>query len=269
LARILTGTQASHDAVICGNLLIWRSGSPEHGCQSDVQAELGKRRANAAVAVPSWIVQVHPTGWAGRGREPESTDDMVPTTRGGRNNPLSVGDKVNGPIRLLSRLFGAANHGRRDVARGRELAVEEAVLHDVPMPDLVTYRSSVRDIEAEALEGGFFEGWPTRPSSGQHLALLGQSAHVALALDAGRVVGFATALSDGVLSAYIPLLEVLPDYRKQGIGSELIRVLLGAVDGLYMVDVTCDEAVFPFYERLGFRRACGAVMRNYSWRSPR
>ena len=35
--------------------------------------------------------------------------------------------------------------------------------------------------------------------------------------DAGRVVGFVTAISDGVLSAYIPLLEVLPEY--QGAGS--------------------------------------------------
>ena len=98
---------------------------------------------------------------------------------------------------------------------------------------------------------------------------IAQSAHVALAFDAGRVVGFANALSDGVLSAYIPLLEVLPDYRRQGIGSELIRILLVAVDGLYTVDVMCDDAVLPFYERLGFRCAGGAVMRNYSWRPPR
>ena len=34
-----------------------------------------------------------------------------------------------------------------------------------------------------------------------------------LALDKDTVVGFATATSDAVLSAYIPLLEVLPEYQ--------------------------------------------------------
>ena len=34
-----------------------------------------------------------------------------------------------------------------------------------------------------------------------------------------QVVGFVTATSDGVLSAYIPFLEVVPAYRSRGIGS--------------------------------------------------
>jgi ribosomal protein S18 acetylase RimI-like enzyme len=66
------------------------------------------------------------------------------------------------------------------------------------------------------------------------------------------VIGFATAISDGVMSAYIPFLEVLPEYQRQGIGTELIRRLLGQLDGLYMVDLSCDAALQPFYERLGF-----------------
>ena len=32
----------------------------------------------------------------------------------------------------------------------------------------------------------------------------------------GRLVGFVTAITDGVLSAFIPLLEVLPEYQGQG-----------------------------------------------------
>jgi hypothetical protein len=34
-----------------------------------------------------------------------------------------------------------------------------------------------------------------------------------LYVDNGRVIGFITAVTDKVLSAYIPLLEVLPAYR--------------------------------------------------------
>jgi ribosomal protein S18 acetylase RimI-like enzyme len=66
-----------------------------------------------------------------------------------------------------------------------------------------------------------------------------------------------------MLSAYIPLLEVLPDFQGRGIGKELTRRLLGALDGLYMVDVVCDEDVAPFYAALGLTRLDAALgLRN-------
>jgi GNAT superfamily N-acetyltransferase len=70
-----------------------------------------------------------------------------------------------------------------------------------------------------------------------------------------------------VLSAYIPLLEVLPAHRGKGVGTDLLRRLLLILDGLYMVDVMCDADVRPFYERVGFVAANGPIMRNYDWRS--
>jgi ribosomal protein S18 acetylase RimI-like enzyme len=89
------------------------------------------------------------------------------------------------------------------------------------------------------------------------------SSHVVLACDGRRVVGFVTAISDGVLSAYIPLLEVVPEYQHRGIGRELTRRLLAQLDGLYMIDLSCDEDVVPFYERLGLERLDAAMgLRN-------
>ena len=74
-----------------------------------------------------------------------------------------------------------------------------------------------------------------------------------LALDGDTVVGFVTAISDGVLSAFIPLLEVSPGYRGQGVGNELIRRLLAQLDRFYMVDLSCDAGLEPFYDALGFQ----------------
>ena len=65
----------------------------------------------------------------------------------------------------------------------------------------------------------------------------------------GRVVGFVTAISDGVLSAFIPLLEVLPAHQGQGIGSELVRRMLSELEDFYMVDLVCDPELEPFYRR--------------------
>ena len=41
---------------------------------------------------------------------------------------------------------------------------------------------------------------------------------IAIDENTNQVVGFVTAISDGVLSAYIPFLEVLPEYKSIGIG---------------------------------------------------
>lgn len=108
-------------------------------------------------------------------------------------------------------------------------------------------------------------GWPNPPSLETHLRLLQNSDHFVLAVDeeTGNAVGFITAISDGVLSAYIPLLEVLPAYRGKGIGQELIRRMLAKLSGLYMVDLICDPEAQPFYERLGMKKATGMMLRNY------
>jgi ribosomal protein S18 acetylase RimI-like enzyme len=133
---------------------------------------------------------------------------------------------------------------------------------------VIRYTESLEGIEPQDLDG-FFVGWPNPPSPETHLRLLNGSDHVVLAIDEriGRVVGFITAISDGVLSAYIPHLEVLPEYQGQGIGSELMRQMLNRLRTLYMVDLLCDEEVQPFYERLGMRRALGMAARNYDRQS--
>ena len=71
-------------------------------------------------------------------------------------------------------------------------------------------------------------------------------------------IGIETAISDGHLAAYIPLLEVLPAYRNRGVGSQLIKMMLDQLEGLYMIDLRCDEQLEPFYERLGFSGWAGS-----------
>lgn len=128
---------------------------------------------------------------------------------------------------------------------------------------MIEYADSVEGVEPRHLEG-FFVGWPHPPSPERHLELLRGSAAVVLARNGERVVGFVTAISDGVLSASIPLLEVLPEYQGRGIGSELVRRLLAALEGLYMIDLSCDAELEPFYARLGFRTLeRGMGIRNY------
>jgi ribosomal protein S18 acetylase RimI-like enzyme len=134
---------------------------------------------------------------------------------------------------------------------------------------MIRYTDSLEGIDAGQLGGGFFVGWPNPPSVETHLRMLRGSTHVWLAIDAetGAVVGFVNAISDGVLAAYVPLLEVLPGYQSRGIGSELMRRMLETLAGIYMVDLLCDAELQPYYERLGMRRASGMLVRNYAAQS--
>jgi ribosomal protein S18 acetylase RimI-like enzyme len=132
---------------------------------------------------------------------------------------------------------------------------------------MITYTESLVGLEASQLQGGFFVGWPNPPSPATHVKILQGSGHVVLALDGSRVIGFINAISDGVLTAYIPLLEVLPEYQKRGIGAELVRRMLERLKTLYMIDVLCDPEVQPFYERVGMLRASGMIVRNYDRQS--
>lgn len=129
---------------------------------------------------------------------------------------------------------------------------------------MIQYIHTLEGIRSDSLEG-FFVGWPNPPSAETLWRLLHGSAFRILAVDTDseKVVGFINAISDGVLSAYIPLLEVLPSHQKRGIGAELVRRMLDRLHHLYMVDLCCDEHLAGFYSRLGMKRTVGMITRNY------
>ncbi len=129
---------------------------------------------------------------------------------------------------------------------------------------MIEYLSSIEGVSENHLNG-FFVGWKSAPTAATLLKILQGSNHVVLAIDeeTRNVVGFVTALSDGVLSAYLPLLEVLPAYQHKGIGSELVSRMLKQLGDLYMIDLSCDEDMQPFYEKFGMHKSHGMMLRNY------
>ncbi len=135
---------------------------------------------------------------------------------------------------------------------------------------MIEYYNNVHTMTSDNLTG-FFAGWASPPSSEKLYQLLAHSPHKIVAADSqtGNVVGFIYAISDGTLSAYIPLLEVLPAYRQRGIGSELLKRLLDELSGYYMVDLCCDAELAPFYSRFGMKPAVGMIRRNDSMQSGR
>jgi len=77
-----------------------------------------------------------------------------------------------------------------------------------------------------------------------------RSQHVAFARDGERVVGMARLLSDGVSNAYLVDVWTSSGYRRRGIASAMIRLLLEQVPGQH-VGLQTGEAQ-ALYESLGF-----------------
>ncbi len=128
---------------------------------------------------------------------------------------------------------------------------------------MIVYRDNVDGVTADQLNG-FFVGWPDPPTPEMHLRVLHGSDFIVLAIDddGDNVVGFVTAISDGVLSAYVPLLEVLPEWQGRGIGSALMRRMLEQLEHLYAVDLVCDPELQPFYRRFGMQPGASMMLRR-------
>lgn len=129
---------------------------------------------------------------------------------------------------------------------------------------IIVYTTDLEGISPEMLSG-FFVGWKCPHNEERHLKILKSSDFVVLAIDTNRkkVVGFITCLTDGIQSAFIPLLEVLPAYQNSGIGSKLVERMLKLIANIPAIDLTCDKNLQPFYERFGMQRSVGMIIRNY------
>jgi ribosomal protein S18 acetylase RimI-like enzyme len=100
--------------------------------------------------------------------------------------------------------------------------------------------------------GSFCAGWK-EPLTEEILfrALKGSYRYVIARDGDGTVAGFVSAISDGVFAAFIPMLEVRPQYQGKGTGTALMEHLLAELSGMRIVDLMCDPALQAFYKRLG------------------
>jgi len=129
----------------------------------------------------------------------------------------------------------------------------------------ITYSTNKDDLIGLKIEN-FFVGWLNKPSEEVLRKSIVNANYVVLAIDKNKkkLVGYITALSDNVLSAYIPFLEVEKEYQKQGIGRTLVEMMIKQLDNLYMIDIVCDKKLAGFYEEAGFRSWHAMIKRNYA-----
>jgi ribosomal protein S18 acetylase RimI-like enzyme len=77
---------------------------------------------------------------------------------------------------------------------------------------------------------------------------------VAVDTKTGKAIGMGRVISDGVSDGYIQDLVVLPEYRKSGIGREMVSALVGHCrqSGITWIALIAEPDTENFYLPLGF-----------------
>jgi len=76
-----------------------------------------------------------------------------------------------------------------------------------------------------------------------------------VARDNGKIIGMGRSLSDGVSDAYIQDVTVFPEYRKQGIGGDIIHLLVEYMhsQGISWIGLISEPGYDSFYQGQGFK----------------
>ena len=96
-------------------------------------------------------------------------------------------------------------------------------------------------------------GWGQRVGDAEKFKkMIENTGRTVVALEGTRVVGFARALCDEVSNGYIAMVAVAADVRGRGVGSELVRRLIGTDAGVTWV-LRAGRGSGGCWEKMGFK----------------
>ncbi|AFY53698.1 acetyltransferase (GNAT) family protein [Rivularia sp. PCC 7116] len=70
-----------------------------------------------------------------------------------------------------------------------------------------------------------------------------------------KLVGLINSITDGYLVVYYPHLLVLPEYQKQGIGLNLLKIITQKYQDFHQQILVAEAETVGFYYKCGFRKA--------------
>jgi aralkylamine N-acetyltransferase len=95
--------------------------------------------------------------------------------------------------------------------------------------------------------------WTHARDAGRLRTAIAASSYKVVAMEEGRVVGFARAMSDEAFAVYIADILVAPDRQRQGIGRRLVESILRRypVRTFHHQVLVAERGAEGFYRRLG------------------
>ena len=117
-----------------------------------------------------------------------------------------------------------------------------------------------REIPADDVLGLYrAAGWWPERTAEQVRAVLRASPAVG-AWQGRELIGFARAVTDGLLRAYVEDVVVSPDWRGRGVGHALLASLMEQLGPVPVVTLFCSPDLASYYEASSFRASRQVVM---------
>ena len=124
------------------------------------------------------------------------------------------------------------------------------------MTDTPIHYSDTRDLPSDAVIALYRANeWSSAEKPDLLLPALGASHSLITAWDGTKLVGLGNAISDGYLVVYYPHLLVLPEYRRRGIGKQIMKMLIARYKDFHQHIIMADSQALDFYRKCGFERA--------------
>jgi predicted GNAT family acetyltransferase len=115
----------------------------------------------------------------------------------------------------------------------------------------IRYKTDLKDVDWQAMKSTLTADQFDNGRTPAQLRESFTNSYVTVIATVGdEIIGTARALSDGVCNAYIVGVWTQTKYRRQGVASRMMEILLEQLQGQHVYLLT-DEAV-EFYEQLGF-----------------
>jgi ribosomal protein S18 acetylase RimI-like enzyme len=124
----------------------------------------------------------------------------------------------------------------------------------------IRYASNIEDISKEALQELFLSvEWESGKHPNELLQAIQGSHSIVAAWDGNKLVGLVNALSDGVLTAYFHYMLINPGYQGEGIGRNLMDIMLDRYKGCKTKVLISYQSAVGFYHKCGFSLEGGAA----------
>ncbi|BAZ25420.1 GCN5-related N-acetyltransferase [Kalymmatonema gypsitolerans NIES-4073] len=118
---------------------------------------------------------------------------------------------------------------------------------------MLTYKRNLKNVDWEEMKTTLSQDKFDNGRSPEQLrASFANSYATCIAYAENRIIGTARVLSDGICNAYVVDVWTFTPYRRQGIASTMMRMLLDELQGQHICLFT-DEAL-NFYKKLGFTK---------------